>query len=71
MMNNYENLMDTELENISGGAANDIQVHHIKSGETLFIIANKYGTTVKELLALNPRIKDASLIYAGDTIRVR
>lgn len=70
-MNNTEKLMDIELENVSGGAAADIQVHTIKAGETLFIIANKYGTTVEALLALNPRIKKPSLIYAGDTIRVR
>lgn len=71
MMNYKENLQENELEQVSGGAASDMQLHHIQAGETLFIIANKYGTTVEAILALNPRIKKPSLIYAGDTIRVR
>ena len=47
------------------------QNHTVQRGETLRIIANKYGTTVDALLALNPGIKNANLIYVGQVIRVR
>lgn len=37
---------------------------------TLGGIAIKFNTTVKKLMALNPSIKNANLIYAGQKIRV-
>lgn len=42
----------------------------IKSGDTLSGIAQKYGTTVKQLQSWNG-IKNANLIYAGQKIRVK
>ena len=45
--------------------------HVVQRGETLRIIANKYGTTVDVILALNSNIKNPNLIYAGQVIRVR
>ena len=39
-------------------------------GDTLRKIAARYGTSVASLLALNPRIWNANLIYAGQVIRV-
>ena len=65
------NMIDKELENINGGASEGALYHHVVSGDTLGKIAAKYGTTVRKLMALNPHIKNANLIYAGDTIRVR
>lgn len=47
------------------------QSHTVQRGETLRIIANKYGTTVDALLALNPNIKNPNLIYVGQVIRVK
>ena len=64
-------MIDKELENINGGASEGALYHHVVSGDTLGKIAAKYGTTVRKLMALNPHIKNANLIYAGDTIRVR
>lgn len=37
---------------------------------TLWGIATHYGTTVAELLKLNPSIKNANLIYPGQKIKV-
>ena len=71
MMNEMKNMMDTELENVAGGAANGAQYYLIQNGDTLSGIARKFGTTVEVLMALNPRIKNKNLIYAGDRIRVR
>lgn len=43
--------------------------HTVKSGESLSVIACKYGTTVKALQELNG-IKDANLIYAGQELKI-
>jgi len=56
---------------IPGQGQGSPQSHIVQRGETLRIIANKYGTTVDALLALNPNIKNANLIYVGQAIRVR
>lgn len=45
--------------------------HTVLEGETLWIIAGRYGTTVEELLALNPTLKNPNLIAPGDQIRVK
>src|SRR5699024_7245056 len=45
------------------------QTYKIKSGDTLSGIAKKFGTTVSNLQKLN-NIKNASKIYAGQTIKV-
>ena len=69
MMN--ENMIENELENISGGAAINGEFYTIQPGDTLSGIATKFRTTVNRLLALNPQIKDKNLIYAGHSIRIR
>ena len=66
-----KNMIDTELENVTGGAANQASYYTIQKGDTLGAIATRYHTTVANLMALNPRIKNANLIYAGETIRIR
>ena len=66
-----KNMIDAELENVTGGAAYSSNYYDIKPGDTLHSIAAKFGTTVNKLLILNPHIKNANLIYAGDTIRIR
>ena len=45
------------------------RTHTVVSGDTLWGIANRYGTTVAELRAANPSISD-DLIHPGDIIRV-
>ena len=64
-------IIDTELENVAGGAAYGDNYYTIKRGDTLGAIAAKFGTSVSNLMSLNPHIKNANLIYAGDTIRIR
>ncbi len=44
--------------------------HIVQRGETLFLIAKKYGLTVNVLLAANPDIKNPSLIIPGQAIHV-
>ena len=64
-------MMENELENISGGASVPDNYYLVKTGDTLGAIASRYHTTVANLMALNPRIKNANLIYAGEVIRIR
>lgn len=42
----------------------------VQAGDTLGIIAARYGVTVWDLLALNPQIWNASLIFTGQVINV-
>ena len=64
-------IIDTELENVAGGAAYYNDYYTIKRGDTLSALAARFGTTIAQLMKLNPHIKNANLIYAGDTIRIR
>ena len=45
--------------------------HTVQKGDTLRIIATRYGTTVDALLKLNPEIKNPNLIYVGQIIKVK
>ena len=42
----------------------------VQWGDTLKIIATRFGTSVESLLALNPQITNANLIYVGQVIRL-
>ena len=41
----------------------------VRSGDTLYGIASKYNTTIKELIKLN-HIKNENYIYVGEVIKV-
>jgi hypothetical protein len=45
-------------------------IYKVKKGDTMTGIAAKYGITLKALMKLNPRIKDASKIHIGQSIIV-
>lgn len=44
--------------------------HIVQRGEYLSVIAQRYGTTTQAILAANPQITNANLIFAGQTIFV-
>jgi LysM repeat protein len=44
------------------------QVHVVQPGEVLSVIAQRHGTTVEVLLALNPQITDRDVIFVGQAI---
>lgn len=54
----------------SAGGAKAGAYYTIKSGDTLWGIAQAYGTTVKQLVSLNG-ISNPDLIYPGTTIKIR
>ena len=47
-----------------------MSTYTIKRGDTLSGIASKYGTDVSTLMGLNPYIKNANLIYAGNSLNL-
>ena len=44
------------------------ETHTVVQGDTLWRIALRYGTTLEELLAVNPAIKNPNLIRPGDQV---
>lgn len=46
-------------------------IYVVQEGDNLFRIAERFGTTVQEILALNPNITTPSLIYADQQLRLR
>lgn len=46
------------------------QNYTIRSGENLTVIAQRMNTTVNNILALNPQIKNKNLVFAGQVIQV-
>ncbi len=49
---------------------NNIDIYIVNHGDTLSEIARLFNTTVAQLLTLNPGIKNANLIYAGQRLNV-
>lgn len=61
-----------EGEQAAGEGAAAGQVWHtVVQGDTLWTIAQGYGTTVAALLELNPSIRNPNLILVGEKVRVR
>lgn len=48
--------------------ATTVSSHTVLSGQTLWGIANLYGMSLGDLLALNTQIKNPNLIYPGDEV---
>ncbi len=53
----------------AGGPTGDIGVHRVRSGETLSGIAERYRTSVPQLMALN-RLRSADQLSLGQQLRV-
>jgi len=57
-----------QVINVPGGAAS---YYTVQRGDTLKIIAVRYGTTIGYLLSLNSQIWNADWIYVGQVIRLQ
>ena len=66
----HEPLTDSEMEQISGGKYRGaVFMYTIQPGETLAVLAHRFGTTVRVLRELND-ITDAKQVKAGVTILI-
>ena len=63
-------MLDNELENVTGGVASQDKFYTVVEGDSLSRIADRYNTSLVKLLLLNPKIKNPNLIYPGDVIRL-
>ena len=69
-MENINALNENELVNVNGGAYDGpCFVYVIKQGDCLSVLAQRYGTTVKTLCAIN-EIRNPDLIYAGHKLLI-
>lgn len=59
----------SEFEDISNAPVNRTVLHRVRKGETLDVIANKYGITVSEIMQKN-RLR-SSRLKAGQRLRVK
>ena len=46
------------------------QYHTVVRGDTLWVLAQRYGLSLEQLLNLNPGIKNPNLIRVGEKVRV-
>ena len=44
--------------------------YRIQSGDTLWALARKNGTTIAALMKANPQIKNANLIFTGASLKI-
>lgn len=56
---------------VERGAQTAASWHRVAEGDTLWRLADRYGLTLAELVALNPQIKNPNLIRVGEEVRVR
>lgn len=52
----------------TGAAAAEKKVYTVVRGDTLWGIANRFGVTLRELLGVNPQIKNPNLIHVGEQV---
>lgn len=57
-------------EGAAGTGSGNAQWHTVVRGDSLWALARTYGTTVSQLLAWNPGIKNPNLIYVGQKVQV-
>ena len=71
---NIQNTPPVKNEKVPPNLGNDTQapneLYTIQKGDNLTKLANKFGTTVPELLKLNPDIKNPNLIITGKDLKI-
>lgn len=45
-------------------------LYTVKSGDTLYGIASRFGTTVSAIRALNPSVQNTNIIHVGTTLKI-
>ncbi len=67
---NAYNLRVGQIICVPLGCPSGYLVYTVKSGDALFSIANKYSTTVQELLSVNPQITNPNILFVGQKLCV-
>ena len=71
----FEKVKTPTVQSGAGSSASDNtaqseKTHTVAQGETLWSIANKYGTLISQLAAKNPYIKNPNEIHPGDLLKI-
>ena len=69
MKNTMNEVNAEEMEKAAGGAARSYITYTVVKGDTLTKIANRYGVTVKDLVAWN-KIANPNLIVVGQVLKI-
>ncbi len=67
---NYDAVQSIVNQKLGTGKSSGAEYYTVQRGDNLTKIANRYGTTVNQLVAWN-NIANPNLIYAGQKLRVR
>ena len=67
---NYDAVQSIVNQKLGTGKSSSTEYYIVQRGDNLTKIANRYGTTVNQLVAWN-NIANPNLIYAGQKLRVR
>nr|AIA91169.1 CAZy families CBM50 protein [uncultured Thermoanaerobacter sp.] len=47
-----------------------MQVYKLAKGDTLWMVAKKFGITLEEIIKANPQIKDPNKIFPGEEVNI-
>ncbi|UWG95861.1 LysM peptidoglycan-binding domain-containing protein [Dehalobacter sp. DCM] len=62
----YFSAADEDIPDAAGACQG--QLYTVKAGDTLYLIARRYGLIVQQLVDANPQIANPNLIYVGQVI---
>ena len=65
-----EILNDEQMNVVSGGQSVPCIKYTVKWGDCLSVLAQRYGTTVSAIMAVNPAITNPDKIYANQVIYI-
>lgn len=63
----YQEVQDA----IDGPNESEAVYHFVNPGDNISFLAQWYGTTVGDILSLNPQIENPNIIHPGDRIRIK
>lgn len=70
LMGNMDSMVNEIVKVLTGKVVSGVQDYTVRSGESLTKIAQRNGTTVKEIMSLNPQITNSNLIRSGQVIKI-
>jgi len=70
LMSNIDSMIASIVKVLTGKTISGIQDYTVRSGETLYKIGQRIGSNVKEIMSLNPQIKNSNLIREGQVIKI-
>ena len=66
---NSHALNENDLEMVSGGYNGPCFVYVVKKGDCLSVLAQRYGTTVRELIEIN-NLKNPNQLFEGNKLLI-